>query len=314
MKTKTLVVVNPISGIGRQKKIESLLKQNLNEDLFDYTVRYTEYIHHGTEIARDAADHGYDCVVACGGDGSVNDVANGLRGTDTRMGIIPCGSGNGLARSLKIPLQPWLAIRVLNQQYEQTIDAILVNERHLAVNAAGCGYDAYIARLMRVAKTRGLAAYTNLILREYDRYKCSDYHLILNGREYYRNAWFIAVANSQQFGYNLAVAPKARLDDGLMDISIIDKVPLDHVPITAPLAFSNHLDLSQHVEMFRTDDLVIEGNADKWVNLDGEGENVGSTVHFQVLPRAVKIYARDLRNRFRQMGSPSFEKKIAKRQ
>lgn len=294
MKTKTLIVVNPISGVGRQKRIEELLKQNLNQDLFDYQVRYTEHIHHGTELAREAADHGYDCVVAVGGDGSVNDVVNGIKDTSVRLGIIPCGSGNGLARSLKIPLQPWLAIRVLNQQYEQTIDSIVINDQYVCANAAGCGYDAYIARLMQAAKTRGLAAYTNLILREYERYKCSDYHLVINGRDYYRNAWFIAVANSQQFGYNLAVAPKAKLDDGLIDISIIDKVPIDHVPITAPLAFTNHLDLSQHVEMFRTPEVLIEGNADRWVNIDGEGINVGTTVHFVNHPKSVKIYARDL--------------------
>ena len=294
MKTKTLIVVNPISGIGRQKRIETLLKQNLNQDLFDYEVRYTEHIHHGTEIAREAAEHGYDCVVACGGDGSVNDVVQGLKDTDVRLGIIPCGSGNGLARSLKIPLQPWLAIRVLNQQYEQTIDSIVINDKYVCANAAGCGYDAYIARMMQAAKTRGLAAYTNLVLREYDRYKCSDYHLVINGRDYYRNAWFIAVANSQQFGYNLAVAPKAKLDDGLIDISIIDKVPLDHVPITAPLAFTNHLDLSQHVEMFRTKELLIEGNADRWVNIDGEGINIGTTVHFVNHPKSVRIYSRDI--------------------
>ncbi|MBO7101080.1 MAG: diacylglycerol kinase family lipid kinase [Bacteroidales bacterium] len=294
MKTKTLIIVNPISGVGRQKRIETLLEQNLNKDLFDYSVRYTEYIHHGTELARDAAEHGYECVVAVGGDGSVNDVVNGIKDTDVRLGIIPCGSGNGLARSLKIPLQPWLAIRVLNQQYEQVIDSIVINDTHVCVNAAGCGYDAYIARLMQAAKTRGLAAYTNLILREYERYKCSDYHLVINGRDYYRSAWFIAVANSQQFGYNLAVAPKAKLDDGLIDISIIDKVPLDHVPITAPLAFTNHLDLSQHVEMFRTKEVLIEGNADRWVNIDGEGINVGTTVHFVNHPKSVKIYARDM--------------------
>ena len=294
MKTKTLIVVNPISGVGRQKRIETLLKENLNHDLFDYQVRYTEYIHHGTDIAREAADKGYQSVVAVGGDGSVNAVVNGIKDTDVRLGIIPCGSGNGLARSLKIPLQPWLAIRVLNQQYEQTIDSIVINDQYVCANAAGCGYDAYIARLMQAAKTRGLAAYTNLILREYDRYKCSDYHLVINGRDYYRNAWFIAVANSQQFGYNLAVAPKAKLDDGLIDISIIDKVPIDHVPITAPLAFTNHLDLSQHVEMFRTPEVLIEGNADRWVNIDGEGINVGTTVHFVNHPKSVKIYARDL--------------------
>lgn len=295
MKTKTLIVVNPISGIGRQKQIERLLKQNLNHDLFEYEVRYTEYIHHGREIAREAADKGYDCVVAVGGDGSVNDVAQGLKGSDTRLGIIPCGSGNGLARSLKLPLQPWLAIRVLNQQYEQTIDSIVINDKYICVNAAGCGYDAYIARMMQAAKTRGLAAYTNLVLREYDRYKCSDYHLVINGRDYQRTAWFIAVANSQQFGYNLAVAPKAKLDDGLIDVSIIDKVPLDHVPITAPLAFTNHLNLSQHVEMFRTSEVLIEGNLDKWVNIDGEGENIGNTVHFVNHPKSVKIYARDVK-------------------
>ena len=301
MKTKTLIIVNPISGVGRQRRIETLLKQNLNQDLFDYTVRYTEHIHHGTEIAREAVDKGYHCVIAVGGDGSVNDVVQGIKDTDTRLGIIPCGSGNGLARSLRLPLQPALAIRALNQQYEQTIDSIVVNDRWVVVNAAGCGFDAYIARLMHSAKTRGLAAYTNLVLREYSRYKNSDYHITVDGHEYYRNAWFIAVANSRQFGYNLAVAPKAKLDDGLMDISILDKVPVDHLGITAPLAFTNHLDLSQHVEMFRAKDVLIEGNADRWVNLDGEGENIGRSVHFVIHPASVKIYARDLKHPLREM-------------
>ena len=307
MKTKTLIVVNPISGVGRQKRIETLLKQNLNQDLFDYTVRYTEHIHHGTEIAREAAAKGYGCVVAVGGDGSVNDVVQGLKGSETRLGIIPCGSGNGLARTLRLPLQPALAIRVLNQQYEQTIDSIVVNDRWVVVNAAGCGYDAYIARLMHSAKTRGLPAYTNLVLREYSRYKNSDYRLVVDGREYRRNAWFIAVANSRQFGYNLAVAPKAKLDDGFMDISIIDKVPVDHLAITAPLAFTNHLDLSQHVEMFRAKELLIEGNSDRWVNLDGEGENIGTSVHFVMHPHSVKIYARDLKHPLREM-TPTLDK------
>ena len=295
MKQKTLVIVNPISGVGRQKKIEKILSTNLNQDLFDYKVRYTEHIHHGTEIARDAVDHGYDCVVAVGGDGSVNDVVQGIKDSDTRLGIIPCGSGNGLARSLKLPLQPWLATRVLNQQFEQTIDSIVVNDRWVVVTAAGCGFDAFIARLMHAAKTRGFSAYTNLVLREYTRYKNSNYHLVIDGQEYYRNAWFIAIANSRQYGYNLAVAPKAELDDGLLDISILDKVPIDHLPITAPLAFTNHLDLSQHVEMFKAKDVLIEGNADRWVNLDGEGENIGTSVHFVVHPQSVKIYARDMK-------------------
>ena len=89
MKKKTAIIVNPISGMGRQKKIETLLKDNLNQDLFDYTVRYTERIHHGTDLAREAVDQGYDCVVAVGGDGSVNDVAQGIKDSGITMGIIP---------------------------------------------------------------------------------------------------------------------------------------------------------------------------------------------------------------------------------
>ena len=310
MKTKTLIVVNPISGVGRQKKIETLLKMNLNQDLYDYEVRYTEYIHHGRELARAAADKGYDCVVAVGGDGSVNDVVQGLKDSPTRLGIIPCGSGNGLARSLKIPLQPWLAIRVLNQQYEQTIDSIVINDKYVCVNAAGVGFDAYVSRLMQSTKTRGIAAYTNLILREYDRYHCSDYHLVINGRDYYRNAWIIAIQNSSRIGYNMPVAPRARIDDGIIDISIVDKIPLDHATITMPLALTNHLDLSQHVEMFRAPEVLIEDNVDKWVDIDGEGINIGRTVHFVTHPKSVNIYARDPKNPLKNMAPPQLEKLI----
>lgn len=292
MKTKTVVIVNPISGVGKQKKIETLLKENLNQDIFDYTVRYTEHIHHGTDIAREAVDQGCDCVVAVGGDGSVNDVAQGLKDTGVTMGIIPCGSGNGLARGLKIPLTPASAIKLLNQRNEHLIDSIVINDKYISVNAAGVGFDAYIARLMKAAKTRGFAAYTNLILREYASYKNNTYCLTIDGRTIERSAWFIAVANGRQFGYNLSVAPKANLSDGLIDISIIDKIPLDHILITAPMAFMNLLDHSQHVETFRAKDILIEGNVHKWVNIDGEGENLGNTLHFVNHPNSVKIFGR----------------------
>lgn len=301
MKTKTLFVVNPISGVGRQKKIETLLQQNLNHDLFDYEVCYTERIHHGTELARQAADRGYDCVVAVGGDGSVNDVVQGLYGSNTRLGIIPCGSGNGLAHTLKLPLQPWLAIRALNQQYELTIDSIIVSRgdrkgsQYVCVNAAGVGFDAHISRMMQAAKTRGLTGYSNLVLRAYNNYQSHDYTLTLGDRTLVRNAWIIALQNSNRIGYNLPVSPLARMDDGIIDISIVDKIPLDHVAITMPLALTNHLQLSQHVEMFRTSEVLIEGNTDKWVDIDGEGINIGPSVHFVNDPQSIHVYARNMR-------------------
>ena len=292
MKKTLLAIVNPISGIGKQKKIEKVLKENLNQDLFDYSVAYTEHIHHGTEIARDAAMKGYDVVVAVGGDGSVNDVISGLKDSETTLGIIPCGSGNGLARNLKLPLIPALAVRVLNQYNEEKIDTIVLNDSHIIASIAGVGFDAFIARLMKAAKLRGFSAYLNLIMREYPSYKEKDYHLVIDDRELDRNAWFITFANSNQFGYNAAVAPKAKLDDGLIDISIVDKIPLEHVPITGPLVYANHFELSQHVEMFKAHEVHVSGNIDKWVNIDGEGENIGQELHFVNHPHSLKILTR----------------------
>lgn len=290
MKNKTLFIVNPASGTGRQKNIETVIKENLDHDIFDYSVRFTEHIHHGTKLAREAADQGYDCVVAVGGDGSVNDVAQGLKDTGVHMGIIPCGSGNGLARTLKIPLRPALAVKTLNKLQSQTIDSIVINDRYLSVNAAGVGFDAHIARLLKAAKKRGFQAYASLFFREYASYENSNYRLTIDGRTLYRKAWFIAIANGRQYGYNLSVAPKAQIADGLLDITIIDKVPIEHIAITAPMAFMNLLDHSQHAEMFRAKEVHLEGNLDKWVNIDGEGENIGKELHFVVHPQSVKIY------------------------
>ena len=280
MKKKILVIVNPISGVGRQKRIERLLKDHINHDLIEYEVQYTEYIHHGIELAHNACQKDYDAVVAVGGDGSVNDVVSGMFGSGKVLGIIPCGSGNGLARNMKLPLIPAFAVRNLNYWHETTIDTIRLNESYTIASIAGVGFDAYIARLMKAAKTRGFPAYLNFIVREYPTYECKDYHLVIDGREIDRNAWFITFANSNQFGYNAAVAPQAKLDDGLIDVSIVDKIPIEHVPITGPLVYANHFELSQHVEMFKAREIMVSGNVDRWVNIDGEGINVGRELHF----------------------------------
>ena len=293
MKKRLLAIVNPISGVGRQKKIEKLLNSYLDHDLYDYEVRYTEHIHHGTDLARQGAMEGFDVIVAVGGDGSVNDVITGMHGSDATLGIIPCGSGNGLARCMHIPLTPALAIRVLNQNNPGRIDTIQLNDQFFIASIAGVGFDAYIARLMKAAKVRGFSAYLNLILREYPSYESKDYHFVVDGREYDRKAWFTTFANSNQFGYNAAVAPQAKLDDGLIDISIVDKIPIEHVAITGPLIYANHFELSQHVEMLKAHEVWVTGNVDKWVNIDGEGINVGKELHFVNLQQSLPILMRD---------------------
>lgn len=288
MRTKTLFIVNPISGIGKQKRIEMLIKKNLDHDLFTYDICYTEHIHHGTELARNAADKGYECVVAVGGDGSVNDIVQGLRGTSIPMGIIPCGSGNGLARNLKIPLTPTHAVEAINRYKIAEIDTIYLNDR-VVTSIAGIGFDARVARRMKQAKARGLQAYAKIILTDYPTYKEHTFRLNIDGNEIERKAWFISFANSNQFGYNTAVAPMAKLDDGLIDVCIVDRIPLLHLPLTAPLLYLNHFELSQHVEYFKAREVTVYNNEERWVNIDGEGERIGTELHFFNLRKSLRV-------------------------
>ena len=289
MKRNLLFIVNPISGIGRQKKIETLLEQTIDRGLFDYTVRYTERIHHGTDLAREAVEQGcFDAIVAVGGDGSVNDVVSGLVGSNLALGIIPCGSGNGLARNLKIPLTPTHAIEAINHYKIAEIDTIYLNDRVVA-SIAGIGFDARVARRMKQTKVRGLQAYAKIILTDYPTYKEHTYRLNIDGNEIERKAWFISFANSNQFGYNTAIAPLAQLDDGLIDVCIVDRIPLLHLPMTAPLLYLNHFELSQHVEYFKAHEVTVYNNEEKWVNIDGEGERIGTELHFRNVRKSLKV-------------------------
>ena len=289
MKRNILFIVNPVSGIGKQKKIETILENTIDHSLLDYTVRYTERIHHGTELAREAVQQGcFDAIVAVGGDGSVNDVVSGMAGSDLALGIIPCGSGNGLARNLKIPLTPTHAVEAINRYKIAEIDTIYLNDR-VVTSIAGIGFDARVARRMKQAKARGLQAYAKIILTDYPTYKEHTFRLNIDGNEIERKAWFISFANSNQFGYNTAVAPMAKLDDGLIDVCIVDRIPLLHLPLTAPLLYLNHFELSQHVEYFKAREVTVYNNEERWVNIDGEGERIGTELHFFNLRKSLRV-------------------------
>ena len=289
MKKNILFIVNPVSGVGKQKKIENVIESKIDHSLIDYTIQYTERIHHGRELAQAAVEQGvYDAIVAVGGDGSVNDIAGALVGSDIALAIIPCGSGNGLARNLKIPLTPAHAIEVINHFKMAEIDTIDVNG-HIVASIAGIGFDAHVARHMKLAKVRGLQAYAKIIVADYTTYKEHTYKLIIDGKEIERQAWFISFANSNQFGYNTTIAPMAQLDDGLIDICIVDRIPLLHLPLTAPLLYLNHFQLSQHVEYYKAHEVTVLNNKEKWVNIDGEGESIGEELHFVNNRKNLKI-------------------------
>ncbi len=290
LKKKLLVIINPISGVGKQKKIESVLESHLDHSRYDYDIRYTEYAHHAIVIVSEACTQDYDAIIAVGGDGSVNDAVSGMVKANSNkiLGVIPCGSGNGLARHLKIPLIPEKAMHIINTFHVEKIDTILINNR-TCVSIAGIGFDALVARKFKFSKTRGLQAYTEIVLGEYPFYKPATYRLNIDGEEIERKALFISFANSNQFGYNTIIAPSAELSDGLIDVCIVGAIPLIHLPLTAQLLYTKHFDLSQHVEIIKAKNVTVYNNEYQWVNMDGEAIRMDEKLHLSTRRKSLKI-------------------------
>lgn len=289
-KKKLLVIINPISGVGKQRTIEKVLESHLDHSAYDYDISYTEYAHHSKEIAQEACFKGYDAIIAVGGDGSINDVVSGIveAKSDVALGVIPCGSGNGLARHLQIPLAPKKAVELINTFNVEKIDTISINDR-VYVSIAGIGFDALVANEFNLIKTRGLQGYTEVIVKEYPFYAPQTYRITVDDKEIERKALFISFANSNQFGFNAVVAPTASLSDGLIDVCIVDPIPLVHLPIIAQLVYTRHFDLSQHVEIIKAKNVEVHNNDYGWVNIDGEAVKMGNNLKISVNSKNLNI-------------------------
>lgn len=289
MKDKILFIINPVSGIGKQKVVEPCIEKILDKDKFNYEITYTEYAHHATEIAKKATEQNFNCVVAVGGDGSINDCVRGLIGSQTRLGIIPAGSGNGLARCLHIPLNMEKAIDVINTYNHINIDTINLNNIPYA-SIAGIGFDALIAKEFTGNKTRGFQTYLRLTLQDYTNYTPKHYKLLIDDQIVETDALFISFSNSNQFGYNAVVAPKALVNDGLMDISIVRKIPLALAPLMVQMMFFRQLDKSPYVQTFEAKNVKVLDFEDRLVNLDGEGiELEDKELNFSVNPKSLNV-------------------------
>ena len=307
MKEKILFIINPVSGIGKQKTVEQSLDKFLNKDKFDHQIAYTEYAHHATEIAKNSVNEGFDTVVAVGGDGSINDCVRGLIGSRVKLGIIPAGSGNGLARCLHIPLNVDKAIEVINNCNSLLMDTVTVSyynaeeednpEKKSCTHYAsisGVGFDALIAKQFEGNKTRGFQTYLKFVLEDYLNYKPKKYKLLIDGKEVETEALFVSFANSNQFGYNAVVAPKASVNDGLLDVSIVKKVPLALAPLVVQFMFFRNFDKSPYVHTYSARNVKVIGFEDGLINLDGEAVEIkDNTLEFSVNPLSLNVIIPD---------------------
>ncbi len=287
MKRKALFIINPVSGGKKKDKVPELIQKNLDISLFDPTIVFTNNAMHASELALEAVGK-YDYVVAVGGDGTVNEIASSIVGTDTALGIIPFGSGNGLARFLGIPMDTGEAIKTLNKEKVELIDSGKLNGQYF-FNMAGMGFDAHISEVFSHDKTRGFGAYVRSAFHEIANYKSEVYHLEIDGVAYEREAFMLSFANSSQYGNNAHVSPNASVQDGLLDVCIIKPFPLYRFIEMGLRMFTKTSESSKYVEIIKAKHIVVRRAKSGPVHLDGEPQMLGADAEINVVPGSLKI-------------------------
>lgn len=249
---------------------------------------FTETAGHAFRASAEALAHDTDIVIAVGGDGTMNEVASALEGTGKQMGIIPFGSGNGLARSLHIPMDPKKAIQRLNKLNGENIDSALFNDKKF-FNIAGMGFDAHISALFARDKTRGFKGYLKTTLHEIAGYKPQLYKMEIDGRPCESEAFMLSIANSSQFGNNAHISPKASLTDGLLDVCIVKSFPLYLFPVLGYHMFNKSTDRSQYVDIIKGKKIRIQRETPGPVHLDGEPSEMGEVIEIEVKPLSLRV-------------------------
>lgn len=281
-------IVNPRSGTDRIKAVRAAIDSVIDSRLYTHELLYTKRPKHGIDLAREAAANGAFAVVAIGGDGSVNDVVNGLMGSDTALGIVPKGSGNGMARTMDIPLKIEASLAVINKGNACPVDIAFVNGRPFISNA-GVGFDALISKKFNRSKRRGLMAYSWLITKYLWLYKEWDWKITIDGKKIKAKAFLINVANGQQFGYNFKIAPEASYTDGLLDLIIIREFPK---LLGAPLVFramNGTLTQSPYVDHYRGKEITISHPDLKLMQTDGDAHACPNRIVFNIEPGALRV-------------------------
>lgn len=289
-KKKIIFIVNPKAGITPKSKvvIELLAGNIVPSSRFIPEVVFTERAGHATEIAKDAIERGFDIVVASGGDGTVNEVACAMVNTGIPMGILPAGSGNGLARCLGISMSYALALRTIIRGNTKLMDVATVNDM-LYTSIAGIGFDAHVAQKFSEKFIRGMISYMQIILQEFSAYKPQTYKLTIDGVSMEKHALMIIFANSNQFGFNTRIAPDAKVDDGLLDICVFKKMPVSQLLNVGYHMMRGTPAKSGYAEYFKGKEITIENIADSLMNIDGEPKLIDTPINISIKPLALRV-------------------------
>lgn len=280
-------IINPIAGGSKPLDWDLLIDTNLDHSKFNYQIYYTQKQGDATNYSKDTAEKQFDIACAVGGDGTINEVAQGLIHSDTALAIIPRGSGNGLARHFSIPLNPNDAVKHLNRSSIHHMDTCYLNDR-LFLCVAGIGFDAQIAQAFDEFGKRGLISYTWLSLRNFLTYRPQSYRIIADKKEISTKAFLVAFANAAQFGNNAHIAPNAQTDDGLIELIIIKPFPLWATLGMLIRLFSRNLHRSKYYEQHSVKKIHLHSQ-NNVAHIDGEPLYLPDSSKISIVPDSLKI-------------------------
>ncbi len=280
--------MNPISGTSNKAGIPELIAKTLDTSLFDYEIKYTEHAGHAFELASEAKDNGADIVAAIGGDGTVNEVARAIVHSETALGIVPCGSGNGLARHLLLPMQLKKSIELINHCQIHELDYGIING-HPFFCTCGMGFDAFVSMKFAEAGKRGPITYAENILKEGLKYKPETYEIEDESGTMRYKAFLISCANASQYGNNAYIAPQASMSDGLMDVIIMEPFDVIEAPQISIDMFNKTLDKNSKIKTFKTKKLHIHRNEPGLIHYDGDPIMEGKDIEVEIKPKGIKI-------------------------
>lgn len=283
-------IINPISGTQNKEQILKWVKELLDHEQFTSEVVYTEYAGHAQEIAAEKAKNSTYAVVAIGGDGTINEIARALVHTDTALGIIPCGSGNGLARHLQIPLDPKGAIKIINKGLVNTIDYGMING-HAFFCTCGVGFDAFVSLKFSQAGKRGPLTYIEKTLTESLKYQPETYEVEMDGSKAHYKAFLIACGNASQYGNNAYITPQATLNDGLLDVTILEPFTVIDAPALAFQLFNKTIDQNSRIKSFRCQSVHIHRSRPGVAHYDGDPVMMGEDIDVKVIANGLKVIA-----------------------
>lgn len=288
MKKSIIFIMNPISGTAKKARIPKQIDEWLDKDKFDYSVINTMYAGHATEIARTAKENGTNIVIAVGGDGTVNEVARSIIHSDTTLGIIPCGSGNGLARHLMLPMDVKGAIELINRCETHILDYGIINGNPFFCTC-GMGFDAFISMKFSEAGKRGPVTYLENVLYEGLKYKPETYEVRDETGTHTHKAFLISCANASQYGNNAYIAPQASMSDGLLDVIIMEPFDVLDAPQISIDIFNKTLDKNSKIKTFRTKELHIHRSQPGLIHYDGDPVMTGEDVDVSLISKGIKV-------------------------